>query len=163
MSAIITTIEYALTQQNDRFMSEVDDLEAAMISAPENVQFECPVTHRFTPGLYTREIFIPQGIIVVTLTHKTKHPFILLKGRMNLADENGKAITIESPHHGITMPGTRRVAIALEDCTWISFHATDATDPDAWLKENTYFQNKSAPKDFVPRAYKNRNKKLWDR
>jgi hypothetical protein len=79
--------------------------------------------------MYIREIFMPAGTVVTTLTHKTNHPFVLTKGKLSVWN-NGEVEHLEAPHVGITQPGARRLIIIHEDATWITFHATDLTDPD---------------------------------
>ena len=89
---------------------------------------EFPLTHRFTPGLYAREIFMPAGSLVVSRVHKTEHPYVVLSGRVRVWTEEGGVVEISGPHVGITKPGTRRVVFILEDCRWITFHPTTETD-----------------------------------
>ena len=82
---------------------------------------ECPLVHRFTPGLYTREIFMPAGTAIVSRIHKTEHPYVVL---------TAGAV-------GITKPGTRRVLYVTEDCRWLTFHPTTETDMDKLQAELT--------------------------
>ena len=39
-----------------------------------------PLNHRLKDGLYTREIFMPKGTLVVSFIHKQSHPSFFLKG-----------------------------------------------------------------------------------
>lgn len=86
------------------------------------------VTHRFTPGLYIREIFMPAGSLLTSAVHLTCHPFIISRGRLRVISENEGAVEYAAPHTGITQPGTRRVLQVLEDTVWTTFHATEETD-----------------------------------
>lgn len=99
----------------------IDELEAAMVENFE--QIECPVTHLFTDGVYTREIFMPKGSLVTSKIHKTEHPYVLSKGKLLVSVDKGEWIELEAPHTGITKAGTRRVAYILEDVIWTTFHA----------------------------------------
>lgn len=90
-------------------------------------QVECPLTHRFTPGMYAREIFMPKGALVISHVHKTEHPYVVMQGRVKVWTENDGVVEIAAPHVGITKPGTRRILEILEDCRWITFHPTQAT------------------------------------
>jgi quercetin dioxygenase-like cupin family protein len=97
-----------------------------------------PVTHRFTPGLYVREIFMPAGAIVVSATHKFEHPFIVSKGRCSVWRDGEGWETIAAPHTGITAPGTRRLLLIHEDTIWTTFHVTEETTPagaEAYITE----------------------------
>ena len=107
-------------------MTPLDVLEKEILRHP---QVDCPLVHRFTDGMYIREIFMPAGTVVTTLTHKTNHPFVLTKGKLSVWN-NGEVEHLEAPHVGITQPGARRLIIIHEDATWITFHVTDLTDPD---------------------------------
>lgn len=89
---------------------------------------EMPVTHRFTPGMYIREIFIPAGTLLTSAIHRTQHPFVISQGRIAVISENEGTVIYEAPHTGITMPGTRRVLHAETDTIWTTFHITDETD-----------------------------------
>jgi hypothetical protein len=99
----------------------IDELEAAMVENFEQVN--CPVTHLFTEGMYTREIFMPKGSLVTSKIHKTEHPFVLSKGKLLVSIDKGEWVEMEAPFTGITRAGTRRVAYILEDTVWTTFHA----------------------------------------
>jgi hypothetical protein len=96
----------------------IDEAEAILVQLPK---VECPLKHRFTPGLYIREIFMPAGTLLTSKIHKTEHPFIVSKGKLNVF-LNGEMQYIEAPYSGVTKPGTRRVIYILEDCIWTTFH-----------------------------------------
>lgn len=107
-------------------MSTALDMAEREMSEFERV--DCPIVHRFTPGMYIRECHIPAGTLLTTMVHKTIHPFVVTRGKLRLLSENEGPQEIIAPHVGITMPGTRRMILALEDVTWITFHATEETD-----------------------------------
>lgn len=105
----------------------IDELEAAIV-ASDKPRVECPITHRFTPGLYIREILIPAGTLLTSMEHRFEHPFVISKGRIEVFSEAEGAVTYEAPHCGITKPGTRRGLLAITDTVWTTFHVTDETD-----------------------------------
>lgn len=107
------------------FTNELDRMEAAMVGHPPA---DCPVFHRFAPGLYIREIFIPAGTLLTSAIHKTEHPFVLAQGRIAVVSENEGQVIYEAPHVGITLPGTRRALFAQTDVVWVTIHKTDKTD-----------------------------------
>lgn len=98
---------------------------------------DCPVKHRFTPGLYTREIFMPKGTAIVSRVHKTEHPFAVLSGCALVWTESEGVVRLEAGHVGVTRPGTRRVLYIAEDCRWATFHPTTTTDLDKLQDELT--------------------------
>jgi len=97
----------------------IDTLEQLMLG---EVPVECPLTHRFTPGLYSREIFMPAGSLITSKIHRTEHPYVVSKGRCLVWIDGTGWVLIEAPHSGVTKPGTRRVLLILEDTVWTTFH-----------------------------------------
>lgn len=89
---------------------------------------EYPVVHRFTPGLYIRELSMPMGTIATTMIHKTEHPLVVSKGRCHVYLEGVGWREFCAPHIELTKPGTRRCFIVLEDTVWTTFHPTHLTD-----------------------------------
>jgi hypothetical protein len=96
----------------------IDEAEAILVQLPK---VECPLKHSFTPGLYIREIFMPAGTLLTSKIHKTEHPFIVSKGKLNVFLD-GEMQYIEAPYRGVTKPGTRRVIYILESTIWTTFH-----------------------------------------
>lgn len=110
------------------YHGKVDQLQVSLANHP---QLDMPLTHRFTPGLYVREIFMPKGALVISKIHKTEHPYAVLKGHAAVLTDDGKVEQIKAPFIGITKAGTRRVLFVHEDCAWATFHPTALTDVDA--------------------------------
>lgn len=101
----------------------IDRLERLMLTQE---RWYGEVTERGTPGLYTREIVMPTGMLCTSRIHKTCHQFIVSKGSVtvyNTFDDTTEVIN--APHHGITFPGTRRVLFIHEECRWTTSHPTD--------------------------------------
>lgn len=84
--------------------------------------YDFPITHRFTQGMYIREMFAPKGSIIVSKIHRTEHPFVISKGRISVWDDQDLERLLVAPFTGITKPGTRRFAYVHEDCIWTTFH-----------------------------------------
>lgn len=98
----------------------LDRLEEAMLQGAPVVNL--PLVHRFTHGLYIREIFMPAGTLLTSKIHKTQHPFVILKGKVSVLIPGEDVAHLEAPHFGITQPGTRRLLYIHEDTTWLTFH-----------------------------------------
>lgn len=112
-------------REND---DRVDELERFMV---ENYQtIDCPLTHRFTPGMYIREIFMPAGSLITSKIHNTEHPYTISKGKVAVSIDGKDWEEIEAPYTGITKPGTRRILYIIEDCIWTTYHVnpTDTQD-----------------------------------
>lgn len=101
----------------------VNELESVIATLP---QMFGELTERGTPGLYSRELFMPKGMLCTSRVHKVEHQFIVSEGCATvyntLTDETD---LVTAPHHGITLPGTRRVLYIHEDCRWTTFHKTN--------------------------------------
>lgn len=111
--------------------ARVDAIQAAIERLP---QAQLPLAHRFIPGLYIRTIFMPKGAMVVSKIHRTRHPFVVTKGRCLVWDARAggaaPASEIKAGHIGVTEPWTRRVLFIYEDTVWTTFHVTDKTTPE---------------------------------
>ena len=115
-------------------ISAIDRIEAEMANLPP---VELPLEHFFTSGLYVRKIFMPANSFVVSMKHKTTHPFFILKGKVAVLKESSDGgFEQEAIYHGgdmgITKPNTKRFLWNLEDTTWVTCHANpnDIEDPD---------------------------------
>ena len=102
-------------------------LELESINMP---QVDCPVTHKFTPNLYTREIFMPKGTLVTSLLHLTTHPFFILQGDVSVWYHDVPVQRYKAPYSGITKAGTRRLLYTHEDTIWAACFVTTCTDPE---------------------------------
>jgi hypothetical protein len=109
---------------------------------------ECPLIHRFTPGMYIREIFMPKDTILTTLLHLTTHPFFVLKGDVSVWYHDVPVQRYQAPYTGVTQAGTRRMLYTHEDTIWTTCHVTDLTDPDEIIESIT-------SQDFNPLVDKN--------
>lgn len=122
----------ALAQGAD-WRGKLERLEALLEAMPQK---EMPVKHRFSRGVYARELFIPKGTVLTGRIHKYSQINVLLRGDISVLTEHGiKRITapfvIESP------AGTKRAGYAHEDTVWMTFCGTDNTDPDTLEDELT--------------------------
>lgn len=88
---------------------------------------EGEVTHRFTPGLYTRELLMFAGSNHLSKVHKTEHQFIISHGSCFVSENGEPAFMMIAPYHGITKPGTWRQLFIIMDCIWTTMHPTNAT------------------------------------
>lgn len=101
--------------------------------AAEGPQQMMPLDHVFTPGLYTRIIFIPAGTKCTTRIHLTEHPYVILSGTVAVWADGSGWHTIGAPFVGVTKPGTRRVIYAISDTIWMTTHANPENETD-WEK-----------------------------
>ena len=105
----------------------MDEIEATMCQNLELLTL--PLIHRFTDGLYIRELSIPKGSMITSKTHKTQHQFILLKGVISVWDNDGNEHLLSAPYCGVTEPNTRRIVYAWDDCIWSTCHPNPQNKP----------------------------------
>lgn len=129
--ALDTVLERFCTDGWDK----LDQIDKAVEEAGSVV---LPLRHVFTPGLYTRECFIPKGTILTTRIHLKEHPFVVLKGTASVWTGEHGWQRVVGPFLGITTPGTRRLIYAHDDVVWTTFHVTDETNPDEVVKSVTF-------------------------
>lgn len=98
----------------------IDRLEAMMLENFDAINF--PLVHRFTDGLYVREISVPRGTLLTSKVLKYQHQFFLLKGSLSMWNDGGEEVYIQAPFIGITEANTRRVVYVWEDCTFATSH-----------------------------------------
>lgn len=110
------------------------DLIEKIISDMDN-PIELPLVHRFTDGLYVREIFMPKGALITSKIHKTRHQFMVLKGEVSVLTEDGEEQRIKAPYIGITDAGTRRVLYIHDDCIWATCHANPDNENEVEIEK----------------------------
>jgi hypothetical protein len=110
-----------IVREND---NRIDELEAVVIQEVDSL-IDAPLVHKFTDGMYIREIFMPAGSLWTSKIHKTEHPYVVSYGKVAVSIDADEWYEITAPYTGITTPGTRRVLFILEDCIWTTFHRVD--------------------------------------
>ncbi|MDB6078413.1 MAG: hypothetical protein JWO82_2160 [Akkermansiaceae bacterium] len=141
------------------------ELEAALVQECPHV--ECPVIHRFAPGLYIREILMPPGTMATSMEHKTEHAFHISRGVIKVMSETEGSVTYRAPYWGLTKPGTKRVLFIDPEfpenaggAVWITFHVTEHTDVDKIAEEILVpHDNPLIPED-QRNQWRNQNPKL---
>jgi hypothetical protein len=82
-----------------------------------------PLRHVFTPGIYTREIFLPAGYVLTGRIHRHEHPNFLMAGVVDVFTEDGGLERLEAPMWTVSPAGTKRVVSVIEDAIWVTIHA----------------------------------------
>ena len=96
-----------------------------MLSQREDAMFGnvMPLKHIFTPGIYTREIFLPAGAVLTGRIHRFEHPYFLMAGVADVFTEENGMERIEAPVYGTSPAGVKRAIHVIEDTIWITIHA----------------------------------------
>jgi len=103
---------------------KLDELALSLLHLP---QVDCPLVHRFAPGVYLREILMPAGTFVIGHLHKTEHFNIVLRGRA-IVMIDGETQEIVGPCTFVSGPGVRKVLYIKEDMVWQTIHPTHETN-----------------------------------
>lgn len=123
----------------------------------EELQVICPLKQHIEGGLYTRELFMPKGSIVISMIHKQQHPTFLLTGKLSYITDAGEIETIEAPYTIFTQIGTQRVFYMHEDsslCCVYKVKAKTFLEAEAEVYTNNY-------RDLPPKIINKIKKKLW--
>lgn len=145
----------------EQFLSKADG--ATFGDSPE-----MPLTHRFSDGMYTREIFIPAGTLLTGKIHKHDHPNFLMSGEVLVVTESEGKEHLKGPLTMISPPGTKRALYAITDVTWVTVHLNPTNTQDLGELENIviaqdfdeYNKYLESKKGLVARAKKFIIKKL---
>ena len=127
--------------QKTEQLPSVQDREA-IISLQQRMEQETrlhivpPVNHAFIPGIYSREILIPEGALVAGRIHKGEHLSVISLGIVQVIEENLFTGDIQyktymAPCRFTSPAGTKRMVYAVSDTVWTTFHKHDGPDnPD---------------------------------
>lgn len=106
--------------------ANIERVEAELLKLP---QVEIPLTHRFAPGVYMREVMMPAGAFVIGHCHKTRHLNIISQGRATVMMD-GEVHEIVAPCVLTSEVNVRKVLYIHEDMIWATIHPTHETDLD---------------------------------
>lgn len=112
---------------------KIDALQRHMLDQP---QVDCPVFHRYGPGIYIREVMIPAGTVAIGHYQRFEHLNVMLKGKVTVVDDNGNLHTLVAPQVFVGKPG-RKMGYIHEDMVWQNIYATHETDVEKL--EEMYF------------------------
>jgi hypothetical protein len=90
-------------------------------------QADCPVTHRFGPNIYIREVTIPASTFTIGHYQTTEHLNIMLSGKVIMVNEDGSKTELTAPQVFVSKPG-RKVGYVIETMTWQNVYSTPETD-----------------------------------
>ena len=107
------------------FKQRLLEIDGAIHHSDAEMEKIFPLKHHIEDGLYTREVFMPKGSLVVSFIHKQNHPSFFLSGEMSILKDTGEVERIKAPMKVMTEIGTQRVAYMHEDCVWVCVYRTD--------------------------------------
>lgn len=128
MDLVEYMLEQAVQPTVEETRSSILKFEQMIRDLPSTLPPEsCPVRHVFAPGVYVREMTIPEGTVLVGKIHRTEHINIISKGAIKVLSEDGVHV-VTAPCTFVSKPGIKRVGYALDDTVWSTVHVTNETD-----------------------------------
>lgn len=123
---------------------ETEKLQDYIATLPQSD--ELVLKEYFADGMYCRELFRPQGTLIVGKVHKKEHFYMVIKGQINVFTDDG-VLEMKAPYILVSKPGTKRITYAVEDSVAITIHRVSSTDPEEMEKELVE-EDKKALYDF---------------
>ena len=113
-------------------------------------QADCPVIHRFSPGIYIREVHLSAGVIAVGHYQLTRHLNVFLKGRVTMFNDDGSQTELSAPMIFTGEPGRKKGYIH-EDVVWLNVYPTEETNIETleatYLEKSEVFADSILPVD----------------
>lgn len=132
-------VALAQTPEAKAFLSTVEAM--CLATNPDQRGIPDPV-HRFSPGLYIREQFMPMGYLMLGHEHRGPAMNFVMSGRIRVYVD-GKVREITGPCVFESGPG-RKVGLVLEDTVWLNVHPNPDNETDVEKLEDRYVKKSEA-------------------
>ena len=109
--------------------AKIEELELELSKHP---QVDIPVTHRYSGGIYAREIIIPKGAMLTGRIYKEDHFDVMVSGDVTVTGCDGKK-RLKGFHIFEGNRGKKRAGYAHEDTHWITFHSSPEMAADDYI------------------------------
>ena len=106
---------------------QIMELEDAINHLPNQVNLDSCTYHHFAPGVYLRELFIPEGVVITGKIHRTKHLTIVASGTVRITTCNGVE-EVTGPAVFVSPAGSKKAIYAITDATIMNPLPTTETD-----------------------------------
>jgi len=117
---------------------------------------DLPIKHSFAPGIYAREMTIPEGSLLIGKIHKHRHHNFLMKGSIIVLTESKGVELLQAPLMVVSEPGTQRIGYAVTDTVWTTVHENkDNTEDLAVIEERTVTDDKKKYIEYKNNLIKN--------
>jgi len=123
---------------------------AAFESDPEEFpRVESPPVHRFSDGIYSREVFIPAGTFAIGKIHRKSQMTVVL-GDITVASTVEGLRRVTGCEIFTTDPGVKRAVYAHADTWWTTFHPNPTNTRDIAQLERELIAPTFAELDAAP-------------
>ena len=127
-------MEVELLKSEVNISNGIEEIKQFLLD-PGAEQIELPLKHSFSPGIYARELEIPEGTLLIGKIHKHRHHNFLMKGEIIVITESGGMELLQAPLTIVSEPGTQRVGYALTDTLWTTIHTNESNTEDLKVLE----------------------------
>ena len=107
---------------------QIVTLEHALSELPQ-IDFTEHTHHHFAPGIYLRELFIPEGTVLTGKIHRFEIMNILVSGTIRVTTDDGIQ-ELTGPLVFNSKAGTKKAGYTITDTIWMNVHPTESTDLD---------------------------------
>jgi hypothetical protein len=115
-------------------LEQIQAFESLLRNYP---QIEIETFHHFAPGIYAREARLKAGTVATGKMHAGEHLNIISAGAIEVWTEDGMKV-IRAPFTFVSLPGTKRVGLALLDTVWTTIHANPDNEKSLATLEGRY-------------------------
>jgi hypothetical protein len=123
---------------------------------PSTEGADLPIRHSFAPGIYAREMSIPEGTLLIGKIHKHRHHNFLMQGSIIVLTEEEGVKLLQAPLMIVSEPGTQRVGYAVTDTIWTTVHENkDNTEDLDIIEKRTVTDNKQKYIEYKNNLIKN--------
>jgi hypothetical protein len=123
---------------------------------PSTEGADLPVRHSFAPGIYAREMSIPEGTLLIGKIHKHRHHNFLMQGSIIVLTEEEGVKLLQAPLMIVSEPGTQRIGYAVTDTIWTTVHENkDNTEDLGIIEKRTVTDDKQKYIEYKNNLIKN--------
>ena len=143
-------------KKNKKTISEGMEEIKNFLMDPTTETADLPIKHSFAPGIYAREMTIPEGTLLLGKIHKHKHHNFLMQGSIIVLTESKGVELLQAPLMIVSEPGTQRIGYAVTDTIWTTVHENkDNTEDLAVIEKRTVTDDKKKYIEYKNNLIKN--------
>lgn len=108
---------------------ELSEIETTLMGSNEPAPFVA-TGHHFANGVYGREMYMPEGAVVVGKIHRYEAINVITMGQVVVANPEQPEMNkiLVAPFTYVSPAGTKRLIMALKDSIWMTFHPANSQD-----------------------------------
>lgn len=130
---MLDLIESPDTEVTPYTKEQILQLEDVISKLPQ-VNLDDNTAHYFAPGIYTRLLVIPAGVVLTGKIHRHEIMNVLVSGTIKVTTDDGVE-ELTGPMIFNSKAGTKKAAYAITDVIWLNIHPTKLTDLDEIERE----------------------------